>query len=61
MLETKIPLLFIAIKVPKTLLPPRVKISNLVPRASESSSMSSLGMPGGTKVRLSLVAQKTPA
>ena len=58
--ETSIPLLFIAIRVPRTLLPPMVTTSIRVPKASEIASISSLGMPGGMKVNESLVAQKTP-
>ena len=59
-LETKTPLLFIATNVPKTLLPPIVITSTLVPSASEIASISSFGMPGGIIVTRSLLAQKTP-
>ena len=58
--ETSIPLLFIVIRVPNTLLPPIVTTSNRDPKASEIASISSFGIPGGMKVNESLVAQKTP-
>ena len=59
--ETKIPLLFIAKSVPKTRLPPIVTVFTLVPKAISISTKSSLGIPGGAKVKESFVAQKTPA
>ena len=58
--ETRIPLLFMAARVPTTRLPPIVITSTLVSSASEIDSKSSFGIPGGTKVKTSLVLQKTP-
>ena len=59
--ETKIPMLLIGKSVHKTRLPPIVTVFTLVPKAISISTKSSLGIPGGAKVKESFVAQKTPA